>query len=448
MDQDLQTSLLQRGFREVYRRWVLRGLLIHPVGLGTLAILYWIYDPVPWKVALGSVGCLVLVVLRIRDFSLVKAIEPTPSIVLQTMVSVVAGILILIVLTGGILSPLVAALAVVHYGLVIMVGRLRHYLPIALFSVLVLWGLLWLELQSDRFGTLIPRIFVDAGGLGLTDVYLFTWAGLSTWGIALSCALGAGMRFAMDRSIEERVRAQGEAVALARDRNRELMTLTASLAHELKNPLASIRGLAGLLARRFKSDPTPKEQVTVLVSEAERMTAILNEFLNFSRPLGPLSLDEVQVNEVVASVLTLHQAMAAERGLHLSSTVRGPNTVACDSRKLTQVLLNLVQNALDATPPGGEVQVEVGPWRDGGVQVEVVDEGVGIDDALRGRLFTPGATTKAAGSGLGLTIAKTIAEQHGGELMLRERSEGGCCATLRLPVRPPEIEEENQEKSE
>ena len=149
--------------------------------------------------------------------------------------------------------------------------------------------------------------------------------------------------------------------------------------------------------------------------------------------------------KLVGQVATLHGSVAAERGVGLDVRESGARSVRCDPRKLTQILHNLVQNAVDASPEGGTVAIEVAGESSGGVRIEVRDDGPGLSDAVRGRLFTAGTTTKVAGSGLGLTIARAIAEQHGGGLALEDRPEGGCRATLRLPAQPPEIDDSKPE---
>jgi len=113
--------------------------------------------------------------------------------------------------------------------------------------------------------------------------------------------------------------------------------------------------------------------------------------------------------------------------------VRGEGVVArCDPRKVRQILINLVQNALDASPTTAAVEVEAtaGP---GVARVRVLDRGRGPDPTLGDAVFSPGVTTKARGSGLGLTIARALARQHGGDLVLSTRPGGGAVAELILP---------------
>jgi two-component system, NtrC family, sensor histidine kinase HydH len=171
----------------------------------------------------------------------------------------------------------------------------------------------------------------------------------------------------------------------------------------------------------------------VLRREVDRMQAILEEFLNFSRPLIPLNQRELELRELVDHVVDLHEGIAGERRVDLRA--RGRARVSCDPRKVEQILINVVQNALEVAPAGTAVEIEVVDARPEQVRVHVRDQGPGLDETLRERLFEPGVTGKREGSGLGLTIARALARQHGGELELDDRpGKTGCEATLRLPT--------------
>jgi signal transduction histidine kinase len=213
--------------------------------------------------------------------------------------------------------------------------------------------------------------------------------------------------------------------------------LSGEIAHELKNPLASVKGLAALIERGELSGKSA-ERMQVLRREVDRMQEILEEFLNFSRPLVPLDLREIELRELIDHVVDLHEGVAAERRVTLLADGRA--RLRCDPRKVEQVLLNLVQNSLEVAVAASTIEIDlrsVGmPGTLGmGAQITIRDAGPGLPDDLRGRVFEAGVTGKSDGSGLGLTIARALARQHGGELELGDRRDGkrGCEAILSLP---------------
>jgi signal transduction histidine kinase len=170
------------------------------------------------------------------------------------------------------------------------------------------------------------------------------------------------------------------------------------------------------------------------------MQTVLDGFLDLSRPLVPLALGTCDLAALCREIAALHEGMGRERGVE-AIAASGSVPVRCDPRKVKQVLINLVQNAIEASPRGAEVELEAVAGPGGGARVRVLDRGPGVDPALGELVWQPGVTTKATGNGLGLTIARAIARQHGGDLVLAPRDGGGTIAELSLPgtpaARPP-----------
>jgi signal transduction histidine kinase len=277
-------------------------------------------------------------------------------------------------------------------------------------------------------------LFGGGPRVGGPPAYLYAHAVVISLVLVLAGAVGRAVRGTLGSIIRRGLAAQQESLRAHAERAEELTALSAEIAHELKNPLASVKGLAGLLAHQV-ADGKGAERLAVLRGEVDRMQSVLDDFLNFSRPLVPLALGETDVAALCREVAALHEGMARDRAVQIA--VRGDDVrVRCDPRKVKQVLINLVQNALDASPAGARVDVEA--EADGRcARVRVLDRGRGLDPGLAEAVFSPGVTTKPSGSGLGLTIARALARQHGGDLALAPRPGGGTRAELSLPAPAP-----------
>jgi two-component system, NtrC family, sensor histidine kinase HydH len=255
--------------------------------------------------------------------------------------------------------------------------------------------------------------------------------GMLLFGVGVGISIGLTLRAMFERMLLRALQARDDLLRMHSEQLQALTTFSSEIAHELKTPLASIKGLTGLALVELQQPERAAERLEVLRNEALRMQRLLDEFLDFSRPLAPLALDTVDGLHIAEDVLELFQGLARERQLsiHLSGP---PIEVRCDPHKIKQVLINLVQNGVEASAPGGDVAIEV---ERGALEatIRVLDRGHGLSGEVARRVFEAGVTTKARGSGLGLTIARSIARQHGGSLSLRPREGGGCVAELVLP---------------
>jgi len=172
----------------------------------------------------------------------------------------------------------------------------------------------------------------------------------------------------------------------------------------------------------------------VVRSEAERLEALVREFLSFARPLSP-AIEALDGARAVADTVELFRAEVAERGIELRARAESPVWVHADPGQFRQVLWNLLGNAADATPPGGRVDVQMVSQGGQGV-LEVKDTGHGIADEDVDRIFDPFFTTKERGTGLGLAIVHRIIEAHGGNLSVRSQLGRGTTFRVALPLAP------------
>ena len=210
--------------------------------------------------------------------------------------------------------------------------------------------------------------------------------------------------------------------------------VAAGVAHELRNPLTSIKGLVQVNLREAEARGLPAEDLRVIEHEVRRMERTLQTFLDFARPPKP-DRKRLELADVVDRVYALVGGRARKQGVALRlARPDEPVLVDGDQDQLQQLVLNLVLNALDAMPQGGVVEVDLRPPRDRHVELVVRDTGPGIATHILPKVFETFVSSKETGVGLGLPVSKRIAEDHGGSLTAYNLPAGGACFALRLPA--------------
>lgn len=234
------------------------------------------------------------------------------------------------------------------------------------------------------------------------------------------------------RELERRA-AESEALA-------HMGTLAAGLAHEIRNPLNAAGLQLHLLGRavdRLNDEEKHglRQRVDIVSSELKRLEHLLSDFLELARP-RPIARERVLLSELLDRVLVLQEAAAQARGITVERRLSTAEARG-DRERLQQVFHNLVVNALEASPDGGQIVVEV-QYENGSdpptVMASVRDGGRGIPAATLARIFEPFFTTKAAGTGLGLTIVRQIVQRHGGEVVIDSTEGQGTRVGIRLPA--------------
>ena len=213
--------------------------------------------------------------------------------------------------------------------------------------------------------------------------------------------------------------------------------LAASLAHEIRNPLASISGAAGILMRGQASTENRDECLNILGKESQRLNKLLTNFLDFARPRLP-RFQKVDPTAVIESTVTLarhatvlnHVQLVTDFGTNLPE-------LDCDAEQLKQVLLNLILNAVQASDGAGEVRIRCLATPTA-LAIEVIDHGHGISPEDQDRIFDPFFTTRESGTGLGLAVAANIIAQHAGDLTCRSIPHQGTTFRIDLPLHRPE----------
>jgi two-component system nitrogen regulation sensor histidine kinase GlnL len=228
------------------------------------------------------------------------------------------------------------------------------------------------------------------------------------------------------------------------DRALNFEALAAGLAHEIKNPLAGLQGSAELLAR--EAEGSAREYAQVIAREAKRVDGLVRELLDLARPAA-LQTAPVDIHQVLGDVRALARGFpGADRVSFQEHFDPSLPPVLGDDEKLTQVILNLVKNALDAVSgrPAGRITLEtsVATFRlraPSGrthplARISVQDDGPGIPEPMLARLFTPFSTSKPHGTGLGLAISRRIIHAHGGRIEVKNRAGGGAEANVYVPL--------------
>ncbi len=214
--------------------------------------------------------------------------------------------------------------------------------------------------------------------------------------------------------------------------------LSATVAHEIRNPLTAIGGFSRRLQRSENLSDDDRRTVQVITDEALRLEEILGRLLS-SVKREELQVRNASLNDLVNDISSLLRDRVAEAGIALvSELAEDLPRITLDDRRMRQVLLNLVQNAIEAIQGRGEIRLET--ERDGNwVLLHVADDGVGMDRELQQKVFRAFYTTKDTGTGLGLALARRIVRQHGGELSVESESGLGTRFSIRLPLDHPAL---------
>jgi signal transduction histidine kinase len=211
--------------------------------------------------------------------------------------------------------------------------------------------------------------------------------------------------------------------------------MAAGFAHEVRNPLTSIKMLGQLLHNRLKGQFENQRMLISLVQEIDRLDNIIQEMIDRTRP-GELRLETSDLNRLVEEVTALAADHLASQKVFVEHRL-SPQLpeVEMDREKIKQVLWNLIVNAREAMPKGGVLTISTQTGRRVTVELTIEDSGMGIADENSDHIFQPFFTTKPEGLGLGLTISRKIIDKHGGGLTLENRNEGGARAKVTLPLK-------------
>ncbi|MCP4630600.1 MAG: PAS domain-containing protein [bacterium] len=228
------------------------------------------------------------------------------------------------------------------------------------------------------------------------------------------------------------------ALRLEIERSRRLASvgrLAAGVAHEIRNPLSSIKGFATYFKQRYQDVPEDQQTADIMIQEVDRLNRVVSQLLEFARPIS-ITPKPASIKDRVADFVKLIQQQAMDSQItvttHNSAKV---DEINIDPDRINQVFFNLGLNSIEAMESGGELQIDISDNNEfGGLAIQISDNGTGIAEKDLSKIFDPYFTTKPSGTGLGLAIVHNIIEAMGGTIEVASKMEKGTTFTIRLPL--------------
>ncbi len=350
-----------------------------------------------------------------------------------------------------VLAGLLASISLMHYFAGVAVEGLVHGLLGHLYIVPIILGAYWYGLKGGVIVAITsavlfsPHLFMHWHDpfmevFNYVELFLFFLIGGVT-GVLSQMERNQRMRYekALQRLDESHRKLKEQTEVLFQteehlrraDRLSALGELSAGMAHEIRNPLGSIKGAVEILKDDYSPDEAKYEFIQILLKETDRLNTIVQEFLGFARPKQP-QFQLSDINKTIESVLTLTAQEARKSGVRIEKKLNpsiGKRNL--DAGLLKQAFLNIVLNAIQAMPDGGRLIVETS-LRNEVLEVKIVDTGSGIPEENRKKLFSPFFTTKKNGTGLGLAITYRIIENHRGTIDVVSEPGRGTTITVKI----------------
>ncbi len=211
--------------------------------------------------------------------------------------------------------------------------------------------------------------------------------------------------------------------------------LAAGVAHEIRNPLSSIKGLATYFKERYQDKLDDQQIANIMIQEVDRLNRVVGQLLDFARPIK-ISKKPISMQALIEDSLKLVERQASEKNIKIETRFPSQmDTVSVDPDRINQVLLNLYLNAIDSMDAGGRLAIRIpNSEQKHNTEIKIMDDGTGISQEDLAHIFDPYFTTKATGTGLGLAIVHNIVDAHGGKVMVESHPGRGTTFTIRLPL--------------
>ena len=210
--------------------------------------------------------------------------------------------------------------------------------------------------------------------------------------------------------------------------------LAAGVAHEIRNPLSSIKGFATYFKERYPDRPEDQQTANIMIQEVDRLNRVVGQLLEFARPIS-VKTQRISLQALLKDSIKLIEDRATAKGITVQTQYAAElDSARGDPDRINQILLNLYLNAIDAMESGGELSVTLSTvGADSKIYIRISDTGCGISSQHLSKIFDPYFTTKATGTGLGLAIAHNIVEALGGKITVESHAEKGTTFTVALP---------------
>jgi signal transduction histidine kinase len=332
--------------------------------------------------------------------------------------------------TGGLASPLLPLGLPMLAGASVTLPRPFHRKVFFSFCAVGFTALALLF--RTEVGNLPPPL-TPHDGRPSPEYLIVAFASLSFTLVTIS-RFGSYVSEAYERVALELATRREELCTEGEDRTRALEGVAARLAHEVKNPLAAIKGLSTHMARNA-TDPKSAERLAIVAAEADRLQSIVESYLSFSRGLEELNVAPTRPHDIARELALLLETRAADAGVTLEVAGSAEVELNADARKIRQALLNLVLNAMQASPSGAKVTIDIGRACsvDGFLRLRVIDRGAGMSKDVLERIQKPYFTTREGGTGLGVAVARGLVEQHGGHVAWESAAGKGTTVIIDLP---------------
>jgi two-component system, NtrC family, sensor histidine kinase HydH len=330
----------------------------------------------------------------------------------------------------------------IHYYDIILAGvfgqsHFMHAIHGRLCYIPIVLAAFWFGLRGGLIvATIISAfslLYIQIGPVGMAHELYGEFAE-----IAFYFAIGGFAGILLDSERASRNRREEAERKLEQAERLSLMgQIVTSIAHEIKNPLGSIKGAVQILKDKATPEHDKNEFATIIEKEVDRLDKVVRDYLTFSKP-GPTTIVDTDLKEVIEIVIKQMKYQCDEKNITLDFQSWGPHIISGDKDKLHQLCLNLLLNSLQAMPNGGRIDIGLhditeitGKW----LELKISDSGQGIAPDAMDKIFEPFYSTKSQGTGLGLATAKTIVADHGGKIRVTSEPGRGTAFYIIFPLK-------------